>query len=278
MSRHRSSAVGRCCLSVLLLATGRVHAHDFWVQPQAFQVQPAQATPFTLQVGHGPYRQRSPIAPQRIVRFQVFGPSDQRVDLRGALHPGDVAGDGDVALPRAGTYLLALETDNGAQSHLPSLRFNDYLTVEGLTPALEWRRRDGRMDVDETEIYSRHAKAIMQAGLFDAAAHASVTAPLGLALEIVPEVNPYALPRSRTLPVRVLYRGHALPGATVKFTDLDHDDAPVEIHVTDTDGRATFVMPISGRWLLNTIWIRALPADAEADYETDFSSLSFGFL
>ena len=279
MSRHRPQLVGRFCVSMLLVVTGTAHAHDFWVQPQAFQVQPAQATPLTLQVGHGPYRQRSPIALQRIVRFQAFGPSDhQGADLHGALHPGDATGDGDVALPRAGTYLLVLETDNGAQSHLPSLRFNDYLTVEGLTPALERRRRDGRMDVDETEIYSRHAKAIMQAGPFDAAAQASVTAPIGLALEIVPDVNPYALPRSRTLPVRVFYQGHALPGATVKFTDLDHDDAPVEIHVTDADGRATFAMPISGRWLLNTIWIRALSADAEADYETDFSSLSFGFL
>ncbi|MDQ0008873.1 hypothetical protein J2T07_001032 [Luteibacter jiangsuensis] len=265
-------------MSTLIVATGTVHAHDFWVQPQAFQVQPVQATPLTLQVGHGPYRQRSPIALQRIVRFQVTGPSDRSVDLHGALHLGDVAGDGDVALPRAGTYLLALETDNRAQSHLPSLRFNDYLTVEGLTPAWERRRREGRMDVDETEIYSRHAKAIMQSGPFDTAAQASVTAPLGLTLEIVPDINPYALPRPRTLPVRVFYQGHALPGATVKFTDLDHDDAPVEVHVTDAAGRASFAMPTAGRWLLNTIWIRALPTDAEADYETDFSSLSFGFL
>ncbi|WP_448097079.1 DUF4198 domain-containing protein [Luteibacter yeojuensis] len=278
MSRHCPRPVGRFCVSMLMLATGTVRAHDFWVQPQAFLVQPVQATSLTLQVGHGPYRQRSPIALQRIARFQAFGPSDQHVDLRGTLHLGDGIGDGDITLPHAGTYLLALETDNRAQSHLPSLRFNDYLTVEGLTPALERRRREGRMDVDETEIYSRHAKAIMQAGPFNAAAQASVTTPLGFTLEIVPDINPYALPRSRTLPVRVFYRGHALPGATVKFTNLDHDDAPVEIHVTDAAGRASFAMPASGRWLLNTIWIRALPTNAEADYETDFSSLSFGFL
>ena len=173
--------------------------------------------------------------------------------------------------------MLVLETDNRAESHLPSLRFNDYLKVEGLTPALERRRREHRMDYDETEIYSRRAKVIMQAGAFDATAQAPVTEPIGLPLEIVPEVNPYALPRPSALPVRIVYQGNALAGATVKLTDLDHDENPVEIHVTDGTGRAIFALPVHGRWLLNVIWTRALPADGEADYETDFSSLSFGF-
>jgi hypothetical protein len=64
----------------------------------------------------------------------------------------------------------------------------------------------------------------------------------------------------------------------VKLTNLDHDESPVEVHVTDGAGGATFSFPTSGSWLLNVIWTRALPPDAEADYETDFSSLSFRVL
>src|SRR5262249_22577786 len=148
-------------------------------QPAAFQSAPGEATPFTLQVGHGPYRQRSPIAANRILRFQLVGASTQ-TDQRGTLRPGGRTDDGSIRLPGSGTYMLVLETDNRAESHLPSLRFNDYLKVEGLTPALERRRREHRMDYDETEIYSRRAKVIMQAGAFDAAAQAPVTAPVGL--------------------------------------------------------------------------------------------------
>lgn len=276
MNIRPSSKARHACALLLLAMACRVHAHDFWVQPQAFQVAPSQLVPFTLQVGHGPYRQRSPIPASRIVRFQAFGPLDGSVDMRGGLHPGDVSADGEFKLQTPGTHLLVLETDNRAQSHLPSVRFNDYLKVEGLSPALERRTREHRMDVDETEIYSRHAKVIVQAGGFDPSVSTAVTRPVGLALEIVPGVNPQAVPRPAALPLRVLYQGRPLPGATVKLTNLDHDDSPVEVHVTDGAGGATFLFPASGQWLLNVIWTRVLPPDAEADYETDFSSLSFG--
>jgi hypothetical protein len=75
----------------------------------------------------------------------------------------------------------------------------------------------------------------------------------------------------------VIYEGRALAGATVKLTDLSHDATPFEVHVTDRSGRASFSMPGSGTWLLNVIWTKPLPRAAETDFETVFSSLSFGF-
>jgi hypothetical protein len=50
----------------------------------------------------------------------------------------------------------------------------------------------------------------------------------------------------------------------------------VEAHITDETGRASFVMPAEGRWLLNVIWKRRLEAGQETEFETYFSSLSFG--
>ncbi|HEX4340615.1 MAG TPA: hypothetical protein VH062_32125 [Polyangiaceae bacterium] len=69
----------------------------------------------------------------------------------------------------------------------------------------------------------------------------------------------------------------AMMGALVKLTNLEHDSSPLEVMLTDHDGRASFTMPSSGRWLLNVIWTRPLPASEETDFETVFSSLSFGF-
>jgi uncharacterized GH25 family protein len=110
-----------------------------------------------------------------------------------------------------------------------------------------------------------------------ASAQTQVTRPLGLPLEIVPEQSPYAEPRSATLPVRVIYEGHPLAGALVKLTRLESDATPFETHVTDRSGRAVFAMPHNGTWLLNVIWTKPQPKTAETDYETVFSSLSFGF-
>ena len=269
-----------CVTTLLLLAlfsTSAVHAHDFWVQPGAYWVQPKAVVPMTIQVGHGPARQRSPITLRRVLRFDVIGPDGAAEDLRGRLQLGDAQKDGDLALPAAGTYMVVLQTDDKAQTHLPALRFNDYLQVEGLTSAIEQRTRLKRMDADESESYSRCAKVIMQAGPAGASSQAQITRPLGLPLEIVPEQSPYAQPRSATLPVRVIYEGHPLPGALVKLTRLESDATPFETHVTDASGRAVFTMPNSGTWLVNVIWTRPQPPSAETDYETVFSSLSFGF-
>jgi uncharacterized GH25 family protein len=208
-------------------------AHDFWIQPQA---------PHALLVGHGPYRQISPIPPSRITRFETIGPAQ-------------------------GPHLLVLETDDKAQSHLPALRFNDYLQNEGLVPALQERDRTGRTNRDGSERYSRRAKALVGAGPDDAL----FTRRVGLTLEIVPQ-------RSATaLPVQVFYKDRPLAGALVKLTDLDHDDQPFETHLTGADGTASFAVPKKGSWLLNVIWTEVQGPDAETDFATIFSSLSFAY-
>jgi uncharacterized GH25 family protein len=251
-------------------------AHDFWVQPDAFWVGAGAVVPFTLQVGHGPARQRSPIPLARITRFTATAPDGTVSDLRGRLHPGALGQDGDLRLAAAGPQVLVLQTDDRAQSHLPALRYNDYLRAEGLTPALVFRARTHRTDMDGSEAYSRQAKALVQVGP-TGGAQAQVLRPVGLPLEIVPERSPYAEPRPPNLPVRVLFAGRPLAGALVKLTDLTHDAAPAEQHRTDAAGRATFVMPANGQWLLNVIWTTPQPKTRETDFETVFASLSFGF-
>lgn len=268
----------RHCLAMLAmtLVASSAAAHDFWVQPAAFWMQPQAVTSLTLQAGHGSQRQRSQIRLSRITHAYAVGASGERIDLRASIHPGDDNEDGALRFVAPGTYVVVLATDNKAQSHLPAQRYNDYLEDEGLTPALTLRARTQRMDTEGSEIYSRQSKAIVQVG----STHDSqqqVTTAVGLPLEIVPELNPYAATQSQELPVRVIYEGNPLPGALVKLTNLEHDTTPVAMHVTDRNGRAKFVMPTRGSWLLNVVWTRPLPATSETEFETFFSSLSFGF-
>ena len=254
-----------------------IEAHDFWLQPSEYWIEPDTLDSMTLQVGHGPFRQRSPIPLRRITRFQAIAPNGMAVDVHRRLRLGQGAEDGDFRLNDPGTYVLVLQTDDGAQTHLPAIRFNDYLKVEGLTPALEQRARLQRMDADGSERYSRCAKSIVQVGQPRAGLQGQVDKPVGLPLEIVPEANPYGTKRPATFPVRVLYAGHALAGALVKLTNLANDASPFEVRLTDRDGRASFTMPNAGAWLLNVIWTKPLPRSEETDFETVFSSLSFGF-
>ena len=254
-----------------------IKAHDFWVQPKEYWLALDAVTDMTLQVGHGPNRQRSPIPLRRITRYEAIMPAGPALDLRDELRSGDNNKDAVLRFHAPGTYVLVLETDDRAQVHLPAIRFNDYLRAEGLTPAIEQRQRTHRMDADGSEKYSRCAKSIIQVGPPGATSQAQVSKPLGLALEIIPERSPYAEPQSSTLPVRVIYAGHPLKGALVKLTNLEHDDVPFEIQMTDNAGRASFTMPTAGSWLLNVIWTKTQPRSSDTDFETTFSSLSFGF-
>jgi uncharacterized GH25 family protein len=277
-----SRRIERACVVLAALLPGicgicACQAHDFWVQPNEYWLRPDAVIPMTLQVGHGPFRQRSPIPLNRVVRFAAIAPDGAPIDLRGNLHLGGNTADADLQFRAPGAYVLVLETDDRAQSHLPAIRFNDYLKVEGLTAALAQRERTHRMDADGSETYSRRAKSIVQVGLPGAGSQAQVTRPLGLPLEIVPEVSPYSQPRPANFPVRVIYEGRPLTGALLKLTNLAQDATPLETHLTDHAGRATFTMPSRGTWLLNVIWTKALPSSRETDFETVFASLSFGF-
>lgn len=270
----------RCIVTAALLAGMTLippaNAHDFWIQPQSYWSQTNTPVPITLQVGHGAERQRSQIRSSRIVRVVAFAPDGTAHDMHEDLHLRGASDDGQLQFKTSGTYVVVLETDNRGRSALPAQRFNEYAQDEGLTAALDHRQRTGKMATDTAESYRRVTKAIVQVGPMQAHTEAHITSPLGLPLEIVLERNPYAT-TGNELPVRVYFEGQPLPGALVKLTRLEQDDAPVEERRTDSSGRASFSPTRAGRWLLNVVWSRPVPPPSDVDFDTTFSSLTFGF-
>lgn len=259
--------------AMVLAAAMPAMAHDFWLQPRGYQFPAPAAAPFIVLVGHGPVRQRWAGDPARVLFLKSIGP-DGVHDHRGDLHEG-AGSNGVLRFTQPGTYIVAMQT-TPAESDLPALRYNSYATEEGLTPALDLRARTGQTNADGREIYSRRLKALIQVGP-DAGPQPLVTQPVGLSLEIVPERDPYRLKPGQTLPVRILYGGRPLEGALVKLTNLDFDTRPVEMHRSDRAGRAAFSVPDSGAWLVNVIWTKPITGNPKFDFETTFSSLTFGY-
>jgi uncharacterized GH25 family protein len=225
----------------LLLICGSVSAHDFWVQPDTFHAGPGISVPITLQVGHGPARQRSQLPLRRITRFAAVAPDGAPVDLRDSLNLGAALEDGELTFPAPGTYAVVLETDNHART------------------------------LDGDESYSRHSKALVQVGT---SVSEGATQPLGMTLEIVPDVNPYSA--AGALPIHVLFEGKPVTGALVELTNLENDATPIAAHLTDERGRASFAVPAGGKWLLNVVWKKLRADGEETQFESYFSSLSFG--
>lgn len=261
-------------LSVVLIATSAT-AHDFWLQPQTFQTKPGTTLPITALIGHGDDRGRWEADAKRVVMLKSFGPNGT-VDLSTAFKQRGAGSHFAPVFAEAGVHVVAIQT-NRATSELPAKRFNDYAKDEGLTPILQHRTRMKTTGTLGREFYSRRAKVLVRVGASTGRADPRTTKAFGLALEIVPERDPYALGKSRNLPVRVIYEGKALPGATVKLTNLNSDEKPVAIGKTDSAGRTAFRIPESGAWLLNVVWTKPIKGRPGADYDTIFSSLTFGY-
>ena len=263
--------------ALVAVSSGGALAHDFWIQPSSFWIAPGSATSLGILVGHGPARQRWVLRLNRVAALFSVGPGGRRTDHSGKLSQGTYARDAELDFPAPGLHVIAFENTATANS-LPADRFNDYLREEGLRPAIEWRQRTGATGQPGREIYSRRAKALLQVGRPSPGRQAQATIPLGMTLEIVPSVNPYSPGTARALPVRVFYRGRPQPGALVKLTNLADDEKPVETHITDGAGRALFRLPRSGDWQFNVVWTRPVRGNPDADFDTVFSSLTFGFL
>lgn len=259
----------------LASVAGSASAHDFWLQMKTYRVPVGAVVPLTIQVGHAAARQRWSGSLERVVGFRSIGPGGA-VDLKGTLKQTEDA-DAVLRFSAPGTHVVAFESTR-AMSDLPSIRFNDYAKLEGLTPALEYRARTKTSDAPGRESYSRRAKALVEVARLDAGDDRRVTTPLGMTLEIVPEKNPYALKPRELLPVRILYEGKPLPGALVKLTSLEFDAHPIATRLSDAAGRASFDVPRSGTWLINVIWTKRITGDPKADFDTTFSSLTFAFL
>jgi uncharacterized GH25 family protein len=264
------------CFAALpvMLAAAPAMAHDFWIQPEQFQTQLNAPLSFTFQVGHGASRERWGLPADRILLLRDVSRGGAR-DIRSNLRSRGSA-DLLTRFARPGLHVLAMQTTY-AFSELPAVRFNDYAKEEGLALVLSTRQRTGRTKSPGRERYSRRAKALIEVGPRNAATHALATRPLNLKLEIVPERSPYLLDKTRSLPIRVMYKGRPLPGATVKLTNLRFDERPVAVARTDRNGRTSFRIPASGQWLLNTVWGEPVTGDPKVEFDTTFSSLTFGF-
>ena len=257
------------------IAAAPLAAHDFWIQPLQFQAAVGAPVPATFLLGHAALRQRWGLGADHVLLLaDVF--AGKRRDIRGDLKADGGAADLVTHFATPGLHVLAFQSTY-ALSDLPALRFNDYAKAEGLALVLETRNRSGTTGTNGRERYSRRAKTLIQVGAQTEANQLFATRAVGLKLEIVPERSPYTLDASRMLPVRVMYNGRRLPGATVKLTSLEFDARPLASAITDRNGHASLRVPPVGDWLVNVIWSEPVRGDPKVDFDTTFSSLTFGY-
>lgn len=258
------------CLAIAPAA----QAHDFWLLPATFSVEPTEPVSIGFIVGHGQEISDWKLGWDRIVSLNHYGPDGHRgIGETVIARIEETPGKSELSLDAPGTHMITF-TSRDSWIELEAEIFNGHVEKEGLTLVANKREADGTTEEPGTELYSRRAKTLIQVG--DVYTD-QVTQPVGQLLEIVPDRNPYALGRDDALPVSVYFRGEPLEGATIDLENLSVADMAIQTMTTDSDGKASFKFGKAGTWKVNVIWSVPLENNERADFDTIFTSLTFGY-
>lgn len=265
---------------LLLAATTATLAHEFWLEPARYWVRPGASVHLRRFSGEDFTGEAWTGRSTRLTLFRHYAPGAAApanlLPATPAAPPFDTI-QSTVTLRQPGTHLVALATNN-AFITLEADKFSAYLKEEGLDNVLALRAQRNQTAEPGREAYRRCAKTLVQAGPVLPADTARAWArPVGLPLELVPDQNPYTLRPGAGLTVQVLLDGRPVAGQLVLLWRRGARPRPLlaKLH-SNQNGRVLLPLPEAGQYLVSTVRMVAAPAGTGADWQSTWSTLSFG--
>ena len=170
-----------------------------------------------------------------------------------------------------GTYVVGVST-LPREIDLKAADFNDYLAHDGIPDVLAARRKNGELNKDIRERYSKHVRAVFQVG--DARSE-QFKVPLNYPVEIIPQRNPYLLKVNQILPVLCTLDGKPLPQQFVMAGWEGRDGKLKSISTrTDRSGIARFRLSSAGKWYVKMIHMTPIN-EPGINYESKWATLTF---
>jgi uncharacterized GH25 family protein len=248
---------------VLLLCARPVWAHDTWLLPAHFRIEPGGTLELALTSAMDFPNPETPVKPERL--------AEAKLRLGGTTSPLESISQPRVLalrtrVPEVGIAVAWVATRERSLE-LTAEQVTHYLEEVGATDTIgrQWER-SGRKPWRET--YAKRAKSIVRVG---EDADDSWKRPVGLDLELLPESDPTRLSVGDTLRLRLLWRGEPLAGLAVGAV-AGTPAKPALAH-TDAEGRVSFVLSKAGPWLVRAT--RIVPSQARpGEWDSVFTTLT----
>ncbi len=252
-----------------LLPPPAARAHEFWIAPEAFQVQPGQAISAQLLVGDMLEGSEMPYLPPRFRRFEVIAgearrPVDGRPGARPALQMDAPAEEG--------LLIVVHETTDTQLLYRDFETFARFTKTKGVPELADRHAARGLDPAEVRERYSRYAKALIAVGAGQGSDRAT-----GLTTEIVALANPYQL-EGAELPVQVFLEGAPRADAQVTlFAQGPEGAVSASVHRTDAEGIAHLPVAPGMTYLADAVTIRPLEVTGPQSpaWESLWAALSF---
>jgi uncharacterized GH25 family protein len=260
------------CLLAAVVAAPALFAHDLFIRPARYFVAPNSDVralvlngTFTSSEGavtRDRVRDVSLIAPGGVTRLDTIAWS--------------ATGDTTVLSFRVGepgTYVVGASI-RPRELRLEAKEFNEYLASDGVPDVLAERRRRGELDRPARERYSKHVKAVLQAG---APRTGAIDSPLGYPAELVPLDNPYAVGRGGSVRFRALVDGQPAANQLVLTGGRTPNGTRFTPRRFRTDSAGLVRVPLRARgvWYVKFIHMIPVAGDTAVDYESKWATITF---
>lgn len=221
-------------------------AHQFWIEPMAYNPPVAQLIPVSLLVGDGFPGESYPRNYNHINKF--VSEADDGVRPIPGFPNQDPAG---FFAGRIDGLHVIRYSSNDTETRLDARTFNQYLREEGHLDLLEARQSRGEGQLDVVENFRRCAAAYVWVGT---AEEGSVPAA-SLELELVPDNAVMTSQIGPQFAGRLVAGGSPCPGRLVKFFHESTEQLPVFTKRTDENGSFSADLLRPGRWMLSSVMI-----------------------
>lgn len=259
------------CAAIIAALPAIGNAHEYWIEPLAFQVDPDNAIKAHIRVGQRFSGGTYTYIPANFHRFELHA-GDTMVPMGGRM--GDYPA---INTPPAGDGLNVIVVETAALN----VTYKDWDTFVGFVThkdfpwAIDRHHERGLSQDGIKEAYSRYAKSLVAVGN-----GAGQDQNFGLLTEIVALANPYTDDLGGVLPVQVLYQGQPKPNAQVEiFTADDHRRVEVSKVHADENGIAQIPVQSGLRYMLDSVVMREPSAEMAAErgvvWESLWANLTF---
>jgi len=249
-----------------VLLPGLSSAHEFWIEPIDWQVQPGANLAANLRNGEG-FKGAAQIWYNKNIARSELRMADTMIAYHGRT--GDRPALVVNGVP-SGLAILLHETTPDSLVYKTWEKFAKFVAHKdlGIDKAAHLAR--GFPEAGFTETYTRHVKALVGVGNADGADQA-----FGLTTEFVAETNPYAPGFETEMRVRLLYQDAPRVNAQIEIFERTPEGAVnIRLTRTDAEGRAAISVKPRHTYLLDSVVIRDATQEG-ATYETLWAALTF---
>jgi uncharacterized GH25 family protein len=259
---------------IVLIVTA-ISAHEFWLQPKKFWFTINDTATISFKVGENFNGENWKGNRSKIQQLVHYSPSSIK-----NIHNLLSANNGDslrLPLQEEGTHMLIFNSTNSF-IELEANKFNAYLKDDGLYNTIAYRKEHNETNNKSREYYQRSVKTLLNVGLKSITNQ--VTKPTTLPLDIIPSKNPYTtIQFPEKISFTVLFKGKPLPNQLIKVWNTQQNKTYIKEITTDAKGTFSYKIEKagSGIWMISTVYMEHITSDQNADWQSYWGSLTFGY-